>query len=63
MIFRQIDLPQLLGKHHKPATSQGEVVPDGCEFLLVFDDGDFEENDTFLITDWFRHTPSEVLGP
>src|ERR1700730_13783054 len=26
MIFRQIDLPQPLGKPHKPAPSQGEVV-------------------------------------
>jgi hypothetical protein len=23
--------------------------PDGCEFLLVFDDGDFDEDDTFLL--------------
>ena len=29
--------------------------PDGCEFLLVFDDGDFDEDNTFLITDWFKH--------
>jgi oxalate decarboxylase len=34
----------------------------GAEFLLVFDDGDFSENDTFLITDWFAHTPREVLA-
>ena len=33
-----------------------------CEFLLVFDDGDFDEDDTFLITDWFKHVPNEVLG-
>ena len=24
----------------------------GCEFLLVFDDGGFSENATFLISDW-----------
>ena len=36
--------------------------PDGCEFLLVFDDGDFDEDDTFLISDWFKHTPSDVLA-
>src|SRR5580700_4485330 len=36
--------------------------PDGCEFLLVFDDGDFDEDDTFLLSDWFKHTPSEVLS-
>jgi oxalate decarboxylase len=39
-----------------------ELNPDGCEILLVFDDGDFDEDDTFLITDWFKHTPSEVLA-
>ena len=44
-----------------PHSIQG-LGPDGCEFLLVFDDGDFDEDDTFLITDWFKHTPNEVLG-
>jgi oxalate decarboxylase len=34
----------------------------GCEFLLVFDDGDFSENHTFLISDWFLHTPRDVLA-
>jgi oxalate decarboxylase len=34
----------------------------GCEFLLVFDDGDFSENSTFLLSDWFAHTPREVLA-
>jgi oxalate decarboxylase len=44
-----------------PHSIQG-LDPDGCEFLLAFDDGDFDEDDTFLITDWFKHTPNEVLG-
>jgi oxalate decarboxylase len=44
-----------------PHSIQG-LNPDGCEILLVFDDGDFDEDDTFLITDWFKHTPSEVLA-
>jgi oxalate decarboxylase len=44
-----------------PHSIQG-LGPDGCEFLLVFDDGDFDEDDTFLITDWFKHTPNEVLA-
>ena len=35
---------------------------DGVEFLLVFDSGDFSENETFLITDWFNHTPRDVLA-
>jgi oxalate decarboxylase len=33
-----------------------------CEFLLVFDDGNFSENQTFLVTDWFAHTPKHVLA-
>jgi oxalate decarboxylase len=33
-----------------------------CEFLLVFDDGNFSENETFLVTDWFSHTPKDVLA-
>ncbi len=44
-----------------PHSIQG-LNPDGCEFLLVFDDGDFDEDNTFLITDWFKHTPNEVLA-
>lgn len=35
---------------------------EGCEFLLVFDDGSFSENATFLLTDWFHHTPKSVLA-
>lgn len=34
---------------------------DGVEFLLVFDDGGFSEDSTFLITDWLAHTPRDVL--
>jgi len=44
-----------------PHSIQG-LGPDGCEFLLVFDDGEFDEDNTFLISDWFKHTPNEVLG-
>src|ERR1700726_667706 len=44
-----------------PHSIQG-LNPDGCEFLLVFDDGDFDEDDTFLLSDWFKHIPSEVLA-
>ena len=35
---------------------------DGCEFLLVFDDGGFSEDSTFLLTDWLAHTPKDVLA-
>jgi oxalate decarboxylase len=38
-----------------PHSIQG--LEEGCEFLLVFDNGNFSENETFLISDWFAHTP------
>jgi oxalate decarboxylase len=44
-----------------PHSIQG-LEGDGCEFLLVFDDGDFSEDDTFGLTDWLAHTPREVLA-
>ncbi|MGO9084646.1 MAG: oxalate decarboxylase family bicupin [Terriglobales bacterium] len=43
-----------------PHSIQG--LEEGCEFLLVFDDGHFSENETFLISDWFAHTPLDVLA-
>lgn len=43
-----------------PHSIQG--LEEGCEFLLVFDDGSFSENETFLITDWFKHTEPAVLA-
>jgi oxalate decarboxylase len=46
-----------------PHSIQGLEGPeDGCEFLLVFDDGGFSEDSTFLITDWLAHTPRDVLA-
>ena len=44
-----------------PHSIQG-LGPDGCRFLLVFDDGNFNEFETFLLTDWLAHTPPEVLA-
>jgi oxalate decarboxylase len=44
-----------------PHSIQG-LGADGCEFLLVFDDGNFNEFATFLLTDWMTHTPPEVLA-
>jgi oxalate decarboxylase len=44
-----------------PHSIQG-LGPDGCKFLLVFDDGDFDEDSTFLLSDWFKHVPTQVLG-
>jgi oxalate decarboxylase len=44
-----------------PHSIQG-LGGDGCEFLLVFDDGNFNEDETFLLTDWLAHTPKDVLA-
>jgi oxalate decarboxylase len=44
-----------------PHSIQG-LEPDGCEFLLVFDDGSFDEYETILLTDWMAHTPPDVLA-
>ena len=44
-----------------PHSIQG-LGPDGCKFLLVFNQGDFDEFCTFLLSDWFKHTPKEVLA-
>ncbi|MGJ8516442.1 cupin domain-containing protein [Carnimonas bestiolae] len=44
-----------------PHSIQG-IGNDGVEFLLAFDDGSFDENSTFLLSDWFKHIPREVLA-
>ncbi|HMG01641.1 MAG TPA: cupin domain-containing protein [Edaphobacter sp.] len=44
-----------------PHSIQG-LGPDGCEFLLVFDEGHFSEDNTFLLSEWIAHTPPEVLA-
>jgi oxalate decarboxylase len=44
-----------------PHSIQG-LNPDGCEFLLVFDSGGFDEDSTFLLSDWFKHVPEDVLA-
>ena len=33
----------------------------GVEFLLVFNQGSFSEESTFLLSDWLMHTPPDVL--
>jgi len=43
-----------------PHSIQG--LEEGCEFLLVFDDGHFSDLNTFSISDWFAHTPKDVLS-
>jgi oxalate decarboxylase len=44
-----------------PHSIQG-LNPDGCEFLLVFNEGMFSEDNTFLLSEWLAHTPREVLS-
>ncbi len=44
-----------------PHSIQG-LSPDGAEFLLVFDDGNFSEYETVLLTDLMAHTPPDVVA-
>ena len=34
----------------------------GCEFLLVFDDGAFSEDNTFLVSELFQRNPKSVIA-
>ena len=43
-----------------PHSIQG-LDPDGTEFLLVFNQGNFSESGTMLLSAWMAHTPPEVL--
>ena len=44
-----------------PHSIQG-LDPDGAEFMLVFDDGNFSEAETVLLSDSMAHLPREVLS-
>ena len=44
-----------------PHSIQG-LDPDGTEFMLVFDDGNFSESETVLLSDSMAHLPREVLS-
>ena len=44
-----------------PHSIQG-LGPDGCEFLLAFDQGTFSEYTTFLLSYFLANTPSKVLS-
>jgi oxalate decarboxylase len=44
-----------------PHSIQG-LDPDGTEFMLVFDDGNFSESETVLLSDAMAHVPREVLS-
>ncbi|KJZ76105.1 Oxalate decarboxylase oxdC [Hirsutella minnesotensis 3608] len=44
-----------------PHSLQG-LGENGTEFLLIFDDGHFSEESTFILTDWLAHTPKSVVA-
>src|SRR5258706_4016919 len=44
-----------------PHSLQG-LGPDGCEFVICFDDGRASEFNTLLVSDWIAHTPPEILA-
>jgi len=44
-----------------PHSLQG-LSENGTEFLLIFDDGNFSEESTFILTDWLAHTPKSVIA-
>ncbi|KAK0529612.1 hypothetical protein OC842_004186 [Tilletia horrida] len=40
-----------------------QAGPDGAQYLLVFDDGNFDaQGTTFMVDDWLSHTPKDVLA-
>ena len=43
-----------------PHSIQG-LEGEGCEFLLVFDEGAFSEDDTFLLSEFLAHIPPEIV--
>jgi oxalate decarboxylase len=43
-----------------PHSIQG-LGPDGCQFLLVFNEGQFSEDNTFLISEFVAHVPPDIL--
>jgi oxalate decarboxylase len=44
-----------------PHSIQG-LGPDGSEFMLIFNQGDFSEDATSLISHWVAHTPPSVVA-
>jgi oxalate decarboxylase len=47
--------------HGYPHSLQG-LGPDGCEFIIAFDDGKASEFNTLLVTDFIAHTPPDILA-
>jgi oxalate decarboxylase len=44
-----------------PHSLQG-LGPDGCEFLICFYEGKASEFTTLLVSEWFTHTPPDILA-
>src|SRR6202050_3654079 len=44
-----------------PHSLQG-LGSDGCEFLICFDEGKASEFSTLLVSEWFPHTPPDILA-
>jgi oxalate decarboxylase len=44
-----------------PHSLQG-LGPDGCEFIICFDEGNASEFSTLLVCEWFTHTPPNILA-
>ena len=44
-----------------PHSLQG-LEGEGSEFVLLFDNGDFNEDETFLLTDFLAHIPRDVIA-
>ncbi len=47
--------------HSIQGLGQTGTDQDGCEFLLVFDEGNFSEDDTFLLSEFLAHTSPEIV--
>jgi oxalate decarboxylase len=47
--------------HSIQGLGQAGTDQDGCEFLLVFDEGAFSEDDTFLLSEFLAHTSPEMI--
>ncbi|KAH9856026.1 oxalate decarboxylase [Lenzites betulinus] len=74
----QITSVDQLGRNYVATVHQGDLwyfppgIPhslqatndssEGTEFLLIFPDGTFNDDNTLLLTDWLAHTPKEVIA-
>src|SRR6201985_2093434 len=72
----RIPIPDELGRPHTADVKEGDLWyfpaglphslqglgPDGCEFLICFDEGKASEFTTLLVSEWFTHTRPEFLA-